>query len=217
MPRCNRLATMSAMDNARLRIELFSDAVFAVAITVLVLGLPVNTASGTLVGALADRWEAFAAFGISFTVIGCIWVGHWRMFRQVSRADEVLALVNLAVLLFIVLIPFGASTLATYVIRPGTQANIAAALFPAILLAMGLCNGALLTLVERRAARAVHVTWKTRLGQLVGVAGNVIAIGTAFVAPVGVIAITAAVALYYIGMEITGAVRDRRAGPARPA
>ena len=194
----------AAPPGERLRLELFSDAVFAVAITVLVLGLPLTTESGSLLDALGSRWVSFAAFGISFAVIGCLWVGHWRLFRLVTRCDEVLALVNLVLLLFIVVIPFGASTMASFVTRQGAQAKFAAALFPAILLAMGLCYGALVSVVHRRASVPVHTGWRQRLTQMVGPLGNAIAIGMAFVAPISVVAITGAIAVYYIAQEIAG-------------
>lgn len=188
----------------RLRVELFSDAVFAVAITVLVLGLPLTTASGSVLDALGSRWVSFAAFGISFAIIGCLWVSHWRLFHRVKHCDEAIALVNLAVLLFVVLVPFGASTMATFLSRNGGQAKLAAALFAAILLAMGLCFGILASLVRRRAGNPTPTGWRSQVLQMAGVAGYAIAIGTAFVAPISVVVITGAVAAYYIAREIAG-------------
>ncbi|MBV8527974.1 MAG: DUF1211 domain-containing protein, partial [Candidatus Dormibacteraeota bacterium] len=56
------------------RVEAFSDGVFAVAITLLVLDLRVPITSGSLVRALADEWPRFVAFLVSFLVIGIVWV-----------------------------------------------------------------------------------------------------------------------------------------------
>lgn len=198
----------------RFRVELFSDAVFAVAITVLVLGLPLTTASGSVLDVLGSRWASFAAFGISFAIIGCLWVSHWRLFHLLRHCDETIALVNLALLLFVVLIPFGASTMATFLSRGGGQAKLAAALFAAILLAMGLCFAILAVLVRRRAGNRMLPGWRPQIVQVAGVAGYAIAIGTAFAAPISVVVITGAVAAYYIAQEVAGC-RQRAVGRDR--
>jgi uncharacterized membrane protein len=210
-------APVPAPRGERLRVELFSDAVFAVAITVLVLGLPLTTAPGSLLDALGSRWVSFAAFGISFAIIGCLWVSHWRILRVVEQCDEALALVNLMLLLFVVLIPFGASTMATFVTRQGAQSKLAAALFAAILLAMGLSFGLLASMVQRRATAPRLMAWPQRLTQMVGVLANLMAIGLAFVVPISVVAISGAIAVYYIAQEVAGCRHLAGLRPPRPA
>src|SRR5690348_8104003 len=127
------MSSATSRSGASLRLDLFSDAVFAVAITLLVLNLPVTAVSGSLLGALAARWAAFAAFGISFVIIGCLWVSHFRLLQLVDTVDGALLMLNLGVLLCIVLVPFGASTLAEFVTRPDAQSHVAAAMFAGIL------------------------------------------------------------------------------------
>ncbi len=193
-----------------MRVDLFSDAVFAVAITLLVLNLPVPVGSGSLMSALADRWPAFAAFGISFVLVGCLWVSHYRLFRAIGEVDSTLLFLNLALLFSIVLVPFVASTLATFVTHPGSDAHLAAALFAGTLVIMGAIFGALNAHVTRRAPAPTNAT-ATASGRLehlrpmVGLFVNTLGVGVAFVNPVAVLVMTAAVALYYIVDQFAGA------------
>ncbi len=198
-----RRITEEATVDGRLRVELFSDAVFAVAITLLVLDLPLRGASGSLLGALADHWTAFAAFGISFVLVGCVWVSHYRLFQGVRHIDGRLLFLNLLVLLTIVLVPFGTSTIATFVTRPGAESHVAAALFAAIMLLMGISFTVLYLVITRQkgstgGSPAVPVSRVARLRPMVGLIVNSVSIGIAFVNPMAVLALTALVAVYYI-------------------
>jgi uncharacterized membrane protein len=194
--------TAAEQVTGRLRLELFSDAVFAVAITLLVLNLPLTGESGPLLGALADRWPTFAAFGISFAIIGCLWVSHFRLLRMVDRTDGVVLFTNLALLLTIVLVPFGSSTMAAFVTKPGSQSHLAAALFAALLVLMSLIFGALHVLVTTRAgmhARGPR-TLPERLDALRPFAGgavNMVGIAVAFISPIAVLCMTGGVAIFY--------------------
>ncbi|HZB97664.1 MAG TPA: TMEM175 family protein [Candidatus Sulfotelmatobacter sp.] len=195
-------------DHSRMRVDLFSDAVFAVAITLLVLNLPVTNVSGSLLSALAERWAAFAAFGISFVIIGCVWVSHFRLFRTVEKVDERLLFLNLALLLTIVLVPFGTSTMATFVTRPDAQSHPAAALFAGTMVLMGLAFAALYSYVNppRHQPASVPQTLGARLAQLRPMTGlfvNTVGIGVAFISPIAVLVMTASVALFYIFDELT--------------
>ena len=186
----------------RLRLELFSDAVIAVAITVLVLNLPLTGASGSLLQALASRWAAFAAFGISFALIGCVWVSHYRLLRMVREPDGVVLFVNLAVLLSVVLVPFGTSTIATFVTSPEAQSHLAAALFSGILAFMSLTFYSLHQLVIRRAGVSGPRprTLRERVAALrpmTGVVVNAAGIAVAFFSPVAVLCMSGGVAVFY--------------------
>ena len=89
------------------RLVLFSDAVFAIAITLLVVEIDVPTRSdGDLASALADLWPQFLSFLLSFLVVGLFWIGHHRMFGYVARSDSRLLWLNLALLLCIAFLPF---------------------------------------------------------------------------------------------------------------
>lgn len=212
-------------DHSRLRVDLFSDAVFAVAITLLVLNLPLSNVSGSLLTALADRWAAFVAFGISFVIIGCLWVSHFRLFRLIDEVDSVLLFLNLALLFTIVLLPFGASTIATFVTGPGTQSHLAASLFAGSLFLMGLAFSAVYMHVMRRTdqRRSTPPSRAARLVELRPLAGvfvNAAGVGVAFVSPIAVLVMTGAVAILYIVdqmLERPPGARDPEREPTVPA
>jgi uncharacterized membrane protein len=101
------------------RLEAFSDGVFAIAITLLVLEIPVPThaetaAAGGLARALADRWPSFTGFVISFLTIGIMWVSHHAIFQYVRRTDRRFLLVNVLFLMGICLVPFPTAVLAEH-------------------------------------------------------------------------------------------------------
>jgi uncharacterized membrane protein len=98
------------------RVIFFSDAVFAIAITLLALDLRLPEATGRtdadLVRALGDLVPELAAFALSFAVIAAFWIGHMRTFRALVRTDPVLITLDLVFLAFIALLPFPTSVLA---------------------------------------------------------------------------------------------------------
>lgn len=95
------------------RVEAFSDGVLAVAITLLVLGLHVDT-SGDLPRQLLREWPSFAAYVVSFFVIGVIWVNHHALFSLAARVDRMVLFYNLLLLMWVAAIPFTTATLAGY-------------------------------------------------------------------------------------------------------
>jgi uncharacterized membrane protein len=100
------------------RVVTFSDAVVAIAITLLALGLAVpqhttaSTTNSQLLHDLRGDWSAYLAFLISFAVIGSHWATHRRVFRYVSRLNVVVGRLNMVWLLMMVLTPFAANLLA---------------------------------------------------------------------------------------------------------
>jgi uncharacterized membrane protein len=102
---------MSAVPKGR--VEAFSDGVLAVAITLLVLDLHVDTGGGdSLAHQLWAKWPSFAAYVLSFFVIGVIWVNHHALFSLLGRVDRPLLFYNLLLLMFVTTIPFTTATLA---------------------------------------------------------------------------------------------------------
>ncbi|HEX6665196.1 MAG TPA: TMEM175 family protein [Solirubrobacterales bacterium] len=98
------------------RIVAFSDGVFAIAITLLVLNLGIakDLASDEVADALWDQRENLLAFGISFAVIGRFWLVHHRFFGDVVAFDAKLIGLNLLYLGWIVLLPFSSDVLGEY-------------------------------------------------------------------------------------------------------
>ncbi|GAA1239115.1 TMEM175 family protein [Oryzihumus leptocrescens] len=112
------------------RLEAFSDGVMAVAITLLVLDLHASPEAGSsLAHQLVSEWPSFAAYAVSFFIIGIIWVNHHALMALVARVDRVLLFVNLVLLLFVTTIPFTTSTLAAYLREGGADARVAVVLY----------------------------------------------------------------------------------------
>jgi uncharacterized membrane protein len=136
------------------RLEAFSDGVFAIAITLLVLDLAVppreHTPSGQLAHALRHQWPSYLAYLVSFMVIGIIWVNHHAMFHRVGLVDRPVLFANLALLLVVSAIPFPTRLLAEY-LTAGSDAHLAAAVYSATMTAMGLAYAGLWLTVTRDA------------------------------------------------------------------
>jgi uncharacterized membrane protein len=110
------------------RVEAFSDGVFAIAITLLILNLKVPTGpEGHLGAALARQWPTYAAFLISFAFIGIMWVNHHRLFNHIRRSDNRLLFYNLLLLLAVTVVPFPTALLAAHYGTAGR--TVAAAVF----------------------------------------------------------------------------------------
>ena len=102
------------------RIALFSDAVFAIAITLLIIEIKVpevheaSISDSMLLQRLTFTIPKFAGFFVSFFVIGLYWLSHHRMFRYVIHSNQKLLLNNLLFLLPVVVMPFSTSFLSEY-------------------------------------------------------------------------------------------------------
>lgn len=107
------------------RIEAFSDGVFAIAITLLILEIKLPE-HGALAPALLKQWPSYLAFLLSFFYIGVMWMNHHRMFTHIRRANDTLLLLNLLLLLGVTVVPFPTAVLATHL---GTPEQRTAAVF----------------------------------------------------------------------------------------
>lgn len=98
------------------RVEAFSDGVFAIAMTLLVLNIRVpNTGQpGKLAGLLWQQWPSYLAFVISFAFIGIMWTNHHRLFVHIRRTDHMLLVLNGILLLGVTTVPFPTAVLAQY-------------------------------------------------------------------------------------------------------
>ncbi|HNP53727.1 MAG TPA: TMEM175 family protein [Ferruginibacter sp.] len=102
------------------RIALFSDAIFAIAITLLIIEIKVPELHSepitdtALAHELAHLMPKFIGFLVSFLVIGLYWLAHHRMFRFVTRSSQKLLWNNLLFMLPIVLMPFSTSFFSEY-------------------------------------------------------------------------------------------------------
>jgi uncharacterized membrane protein len=114
------------------RIEAFSDGVFAIAVTLLVLELKVpqlaeDAGSAELWSALLSRWPSYAAYLVSFMTILIVWVNHHRLFNIIQRSDSRFLFLNGLLLLVVTTIPFPTALLAEFLQNP--SAPVACAIY----------------------------------------------------------------------------------------
>jgi uncharacterized membrane protein len=112
------------------RVEMFSDGVLAIAITLLVLELPFDkVADGDLGHALGDHWARFAAYGLSFLGIGILWLHHHAIFSTVAHVDRTFVLLNLILLFCAAFLPYPTSLIGDYLSAGGSNARVAMVLY----------------------------------------------------------------------------------------
>jgi uncharacterized membrane protein len=113
------------------RLEAFCDAVFAIAMTLLILELkaplPADLHGSSLLAALHHEWPAFLAFVTSFASILIMWVNHHNLMMQVKRVDHAFLLLNGLLLFGVTIIPFTTDLIAEYLEEPG--ARVAAVIY----------------------------------------------------------------------------------------
>jgi uncharacterized membrane protein len=93
------------------RVEAFSDAVLAIAITLLVLELGAGSGPGSLAHRLGEQWPVYVSYLLSFLNIGIVWLNHHAIFSRLRGVDHVLVLLNLLLLLVVSVLPFPTSVL----------------------------------------------------------------------------------------------------------
>jgi uncharacterized membrane protein len=112
------------------RLEAFSDGVFAIAITLLVIEIHVPEATeGGLWRALLEQWPSYVAYAVSFAVIGIMWVNHHGLMDIVAYVDRPLLFLNLFLLMFVALMPWTTALLAEHLVAPTPDAHLAAAVY----------------------------------------------------------------------------------------
>lgn len=115
------------MEKETARVEAFSDGVFAIAITLLILEIKIPPASSDLGTQLLRQWPSYVAFVISFAFIGIMWINHHRLFTHIHRSNTILLILNLLLLLGVCWVPYPTAILAQH-LSAGDQ-KIAALLY----------------------------------------------------------------------------------------
>jgi uncharacterized membrane protein len=134
------------------RFEAFSDAVFAIAGTLLVLDLaiPVTSSSARhLLDAFGHEWPGYLGYVVSFATIGAVWLGHNAISDYLDRTDSTLLRLNLLLLLVVAFLPYPTRLMASYV-NKGDAERVASTIYGLTLLAAA----ALLYLLWRYALHA---------------------------------------------------------------
>lgn len=215
------------MAESTTRVEAFSDGVFAIAITLLILEIPVphsgaQGADGTLWAALTARWPSYLAFVFSFFVILISWVNHHELMRLVRAVDYPFLFANGFVLLVVTFLPFPTAVLAEHLIT--AEASAAVAFYCATFIIASIAWGVLfLTLTRGGLLRAdVDAATVTRIGRAYAAGPIVYTIATvvAFFQPVLGLALNTSLWLLWIRLcyrSTHDAVEATRAAPASPA
>ena len=184
------------------RVEAFSDGVFAIAITLLILDIKVPAGDGSsLWGELGKQWPSYVAYAVSFLVIGIMWANHHQVFGYVARVDRVLLFLNLMLLMGVCALPWGTAVVSKYLSSPhGSHAALV--LYGGIMVWHALTFQALwwwLTRTGHLFDRRVDGTAAkgTRLRFALGSAVYPILMGLSFVSAVLTLALHGVVALYY--------------------
>lgn len=184
---------------SRSRFEAASDGVFAIAITLLVLGLvlPAHlSGEKALTSALLSLWPNVLAYALSFAVIGIMWNNHHMLFRSVERLDRKTWLINLILLGITAFIPFATAALGEYY-----NQRPAAVLYGLTLTAASITYNVLLHYLIRRRAFRAWVTEQTLRGTVisyrVGLTVYVLATIIALAVPALSFALYWAITLYY--------------------
>jgi uncharacterized membrane protein len=126
------------------RLEAFSDGVFAIAITLLVLEIRVPEAAGDRLGhQLVEQWPSYLAYAVSFLVIGIIWMNHHAVIDHLRQADRPIMALNLFLLLWIGVIPWPTRLVAEYMRDGGEPERVAALVYAGTMTMMGLAFGLL--------------------------------------------------------------------------
>ncbi len=187
------------------RIEAFSDGVFGIAVTLLILEIKIPQLAdvpgkGSLAQALARQWPAYLSYLTSFLTVLIMWVNHHRLFRHIRRSDDSFLVLNGLLLMAVTVVPFPTAVLSLWFRTPETQT--AAALYSGVFVAIAVLYNVLWGYAARRGrllgkdhnrAEVAAITRQYRLGPLL----YLIAFGLAFVSSAASVGVCAALAIYF--------------------
>ena len=188
--------------NETTRTEAFSDGVFAIAITLLILEIVVKVPhepvpSAQLANELSHLWPSYVAYFTSFATIGVMWLNHHRLYTLIQKNDDGLHAFNLALLLGVTWVPFPTALLASQLLSPGHR--IAALVYAGSFFVLAI----IFNLMWRHAVRAKlvveHIDVQAITRQYA--AGPIlygILIGVAALNGVACLTLSAAIAFYFL-------------------
>ena len=188
--------------NDTARLEAFSDGVFAIAITLLVLEIRLPETHGSLSHLLGELWPSYSAFVLSFVTIGIMWANHHAVFRLIARASHGLIVANLLLLMTISFLPFPTGVLAEHLGEAGADQRTAALFYSGtfILIAIGFqilwqTAGRKNRLIyPGREAAADQITRSYRLGIPMYVVSTLVALWS----PIASVIVVGAIALFWL-------------------
>jgi uncharacterized membrane protein len=200
------------------RIEAFSDAVFAIAITLLIIEIGVPHAEGaeSLTDKLLHLWPSYLGYAISFLVIGTVWANHHNRFRLIARSDHVLLFLNIVFLMCVAFIPFPTALLAEY-IREEEYRTTAVAVYTGTLAVTAVFFTVLWLYAAvnyRLVDRAVdpHLLRAMTRRYVLGMVLYILAFALAFISPTASLALIIILALLFVLPEPDGSSGARGTG-----
>jgi TMEM175 potassium channel family protein len=121
------------------RLEAFSDGVFAIAITLLVLEIAVPAGSeNDLLGAVRDQWPSYLGYLVSFATIGAVWLKHTVIADLMPHTDGTFLRLNLLLLLLVSFLPFPTKLMAEHLEANTGAARVAVVFYGVVLLLIAL-------------------------------------------------------------------------------
>ena len=196
------------------RAEAFSDGVFAIAATLLVLELKIpHVEPGGLWEALLERWPSYATYVVSFLTIGIIWVNHHAVMDRIKSVNRPLLFLNLVFLMAVAVIPFPTALLADY-LQAGHDERLAAAVYGATMAVMGISFGliwAYAVLSDDLLHQGIDPV-RARRSLLIFAAGSplyLLAIGVSLLSAEVALAIYALLAFFYL-FDVLPPLEERR-------
>lgn len=185
------------------RLETFADGVFAIAITLLVLGIGLPDPNAALWKALVAEWPALGAYVVSFLTIGIMWISHHQMFTVIGRSNMTFAFINVVFLMVVAFIPYTTEVLAQR-IASGVDATGATVLYGAVTVAIAVMFNVIWAYASGGGGRLLRSGLDLRAmeagarGYRYGPPGYALITLIAFVSPVISLAGFAAFAIYWV-------------------
>jgi len=202
------------MTESPTRVEAFSDGVFAIAITLLILEIRVPHGDHGLWAGLVALWPSYIAFLLSFAVILIMWVNHHELLRMVRAVNYPFLFANGFLLLTVTFVPFPTAVLAANLATPDAKAAVA--FYCATFVANALLWNLLFATIVRGGLLHANVSAETvanvRRTYYVGVLVYMLATALAFVRPALGLALNASLCIVWIRL---GYRSESSASPSR--
>ena len=108
------------------RLQAFSDGIFAIAATLLILEIGVDTSRHDVGAQLVHLWPSYLAYVTSFLTIGIIWINHHHTVSLMGRVDRTFLFINVILLMTISFLPFPTKLVGDYLQKPGERSAVLA-------------------------------------------------------------------------------------------
>ncbi len=192
------------------RIEAFSDGVFAIAITLLVLELKVphmsheEGSNSELMWDLLELWPSYMALLVSFVTILIMWISHHRLFELIRKTDSVFMLLNGFLLMLVTVVPFPTAVLAEYFGHAGSR--LACLAYCTLFLWIGIAYNLMWHYAARRhrlLKQSITPAQRKRisLSYALGPIAYFVALGSVFISEQFSMATIAAIAIFFTFMS----------------